>query len=39
MTSKLIDRKNKVIILEMLDEIGRGMKMLEMAFTLKKPFR
>ncbi len=36
MASKLIDRKNKVIIIELLDEIGRGMEMLEKAFTLKK---
>ncbi len=36
MTSKLIDGNNQVIIVEMLDEIGRGMEMLEKAQTLKR---
>lgn len=36
MASKLVDAKNQVIIIEMLDEIGRGMEMLEKAQTLKK---
>ncbi len=34
--SKLIDRGNKVIIVEMLDEIARGMEMIERTMTLKK---
>jgi 2,4-dienoyl-CoA reductase-like NADH-dependent reductase (Old Yellow Enzyme family)/thioredoxin reductase len=34
--SKLIDKGNKVIIVEMLDEIARGMEMIERAMTLKK---
>jgi 2,4-dienoyl-CoA reductase (NADPH2) len=34
--SKLIDGKNQIIIIEMLDEVGRGMEMLEKAQTLKK---
>jgi 2,4-dienoyl-CoA reductase (NADPH2) len=37
--SKLIEGKNQVIIIEMLDEIGRGMEMLEKAQTLKKMLR
>jgi len=36
MASKLIEGKNQVIIIEILDEIGRGMEMLEKAQTLKK---
>lgn len=34
--SALIDAKNQVIIIEMLDDIGRGMEMLERVQTLKK---
>lgn len=34
--SKLVDAKNQVIIIEMLNEIGRGMEMLEKTQTLKK---
>ena len=34
--SKLIEGKNQIIIIEMLDEVGRGMEMLEKAHTLKK---
>ena len=34
--SKLIDKGNKVIIVEMLEEIARGMEMIERAMTLKK---
>ncbi len=34
--SKLVDKNNKVIIVEMLDEIARGMEMIEKAMTLKK---
>ena len=36
MSSKLIDGNNKVIIVEMLDETGRGMETLEKVQTLKK---
>jgi len=34
--SKLVDNKNKVYIVEMLDEIARGMEMIEKALTVKK---
>jgi len=34
--SKLVDGNNKVIIVEMLDEIARGMEMIEKAITVKK---
>ncbi len=34
--SKLVDGGNEVIIIEMLDEIARGMEMIEKAMTLKK---
>ncbi len=33
--NKLLKRNNKVIIVEMLDEIARGMEMIEKALTLK----
>ncbi|HDO26920.1 MAG TPA: oxidoreductase, partial [Bacteroidetes bacterium] len=36
MASKLVDLNNKVIIVEMLDEIARGMEMLEKKLTLQK---
>jgi len=34
--SKLVDKKNNVIIVEMLDEVARGMEMIEKTITLKK---
>ncbi|MBN2175903.1 MAG: FAD-dependent oxidoreductase [Bacteroidales bacterium] len=34
--SKLVDGSNEVIIVEMLDEIARGMEMIEKALTIKK---
>ncbi len=34
--SKLIDKENEVIIVEMLNEIANGMEMIEKAMTLKK---
>jgi 2,4-dienoyl-CoA reductase-like NADH-dependent reductase (Old Yellow Enzyme family)/thioredoxin reductase len=34
--SKLVDAGNEVIIIEMLDEIARGMEMIEKAMTMKK---
>ncbi len=34
--SKLVDAGNKVVIVEMLDEIARGMEMIEKAMTVKK---
>ena len=34
--SKLGDKDNKVVIVEMLDEMARGMEMIEKAMTLKK---
>ncbi len=34
--SKLVDGGNEVIIIEMLDEIARGMEIIEKAMTLKK---
>ena len=34
--SKLVDGDNHVIIVEMMDEIGRGMEMIEKILTLKK---
>ena len=34
--SKLVDGDNKVVIVEMLDEIARGMEMIEKALTVKK---
>ena len=35
-SSKLVDAGNKIIIVEMLDEIARGMEMIEKALTVKK---
>ena len=37
--SKLTDANNQVVIIEMLDEVGRGMEMLEKVQTLKKIFQ
>src|SRR6056297_926328 len=34
--SKLVDKNNEVIIVEMLDEIARGMEMIEKKITLNK---
>ncbi len=34
--SKLIDNNNEVIVVEMLEEMARGMEMIEKAMTLKK---
>ncbi len=34
--SKLIDNNNEVIVIEMLEEMARGMEMIEKAMTLKK---
>jgi len=34
--SKLVDKKNDVIIVEMLDEVARGMEMIEKTLTMKK---
>lgn len=34
--SKLVDNGNKVIIVEMLEEIARGMEMIEKTLTIKK---
>lgn len=34
--SKLIDNNNKVVIVEMLEDIARGMEMIEKAMTVKK---
>ncbi len=34
--SKLVDKDNQVLIVEMLDEIARGMEMIEKAMTIKK---
>ncbi len=34
--SKLVDNNNKVYIVEMLDEIARGMEMIEKSLTIKK---
>ncbi len=34
--SKLVDNNNEVIVIEMLDEMARGMEMIEKAMTLKK---
>jgi len=34
--SKLVDGGNQVIIVEMLDEIARGMEIIEKALTMKK---
>ncbi len=34
--SKLVEHDNEVIIIEMLDEVARGMEMIERALTLKK---
>lgn len=34
--SKLVDANNRVVIVEMLDEIARGMEMIEKAMTVKK---
>ncbi|MBN2482145.1 MAG: FAD-dependent oxidoreductase [Bacteroidales bacterium] len=36
MASKLIDGNNQIIIVEMLNEIGRGMETMEKSYTLKK---
>jgi len=35
-SSKLVDKNNKVTIVEMLDEVARGMEMIERKFTLAK---
>ena len=35
MAAKLVEANNKVIIVEMLDEIARGMEMIEKALTVK----
>ena len=34
--SKLVDQNNEVIIVEMLEDVARGMEMIERALTLKK---
>ncbi len=34
--SKLVDNENQVVVVEMLEEIARGMEMIEKAMTLKK---
>ncbi len=34
--SKLVERHNRVIIIEMLDDVARGMEMIEKALTLKE---
>ena len=34
--SKLVDKDNQVVVVEMLDDIARGMEMIEKALTLKK---
>jgi len=34
--SKLVDNDNEVIIVEMMDEVARGMEMIEKSMTLKK---
>ncbi len=34
--SKLVDKNNTVIIVEMLDDVARGMEMIEKVLTLKK---
>jgi len=34
--SKLVEKENKVVIVEMLEEIARGMEMIEKAMTVKK---
>lgn len=34
--SKLVDRQNRVVIVEMLEEVARGMEMIEKTLTLKK---
>ncbi len=34
--SKLLEKKNKVTIVEMLEEVARGMEMIEKTLTLKK---
>ncbi|MBN2237869.1 MAG: FAD-dependent oxidoreductase, partial [Bacteroidales bacterium] len=34
--SKLIEGKNEIIVVEMLEEIARGMEMIEKAMTLKR---
>ncbi len=34
--SKLVDKDNQVVIVEMLEEIARGMEMIEKAMTIKK---
>ncbi len=36
MASKLVDRNNEVIVVEMLEEIARGMEMIEKKMTLAK---
>jgi pyruvate/2-oxoglutarate dehydrogenase complex dihydrolipoamide dehydrogenase (E3) component len=36
MASKLVDRENEVIVVEMLSEIARGMEMIEKKMTLAK---
>jgi NADPH-dependent 2,4-dienoyl-CoA reductase/sulfur reductase-like enzyme len=34
--SKLVDNENQIVVVEMLEEIARGMEMIEKAMTLKK---
>lgn len=34
--SKLVDAHNRLIIVEMLDDIGRGMEIMEKSLTVKK---
>jgi len=34
--SKLVDKDNQVVVVEMLEEIARGMEMIEKAMTIKK---
>ena len=34
--SKLVDNNNKVVVVEMLEEMARGMEMIEKALTIKK---
>jgi 2,4-dienoyl-CoA reductase (NADPH2) len=35
-TSKLVDKDNSVVVVEMLDEVARGMEMIEKTLTLRK---
>jgi 2,4-dienoyl-CoA reductase (NADPH2) len=36
MASKLVDKDNEVIVIEMMEELARGMEMIEKSLTLKK---